>query len=89
MKKDLVSYVFVAAGLAALGVGIRMVSGGDAAGWVGIGMGIPLTIIAYFLMRPPPSLEEGDQGQRRLRRVATRIDGEGSGRLYRPPHRRR
>lgn len=58
MTKDLLAYAFIAAGLVAIGVGTRMVSGGNAAGWVGIGVGIPLAIIAYFLMRPPPSFDE-------------------------------
>jgi hypothetical protein len=50
--KNLFGYVLLPVGLVAVFVGIRAVSGGSHAGWLGIVPGIFFAIASYRLMTP-------------------------------------
>lgn len=52
MKKDILGFVLMIAGVAGVGIGGRTASGGEVAGWFGVAGGVASLIVAYFAMRP-------------------------------------
>jgi hypothetical protein len=51
MKEEWFGFPLMAAGVAGIGVGGRMASGGENVGWIGVLGGIALLMLSYFLMR--------------------------------------